>query len=114
MPDLRQLWPLSGEDPALRVFGHLALALQNVTELGSDRLLALASFGLRDMDADLARLDRQRRPIDDATPDKARWQRELAYIARERGYRPGWASHKFKEKFGHWPTRKDVAPLMKV
>jgi len=64
------------------------------------------------MDADLARLDRQRRPIDDATPDKARWQRELAYIARERGYRPGWASHKFKEKFGHWPTRKDVAPLM--
>jgi superfamily II DNA or RNA helicase len=64
------------------------------------------------IDADLARLDRQRRPIGDATPDKARWQRELAYIARERGYRPGWASHKFKEKFGHWPTRKDVAPIM--
>jgi superfamily II DNA or RNA helicase len=64
------------------------------------------------IDADLARLDRQRQPIADSTPDEVRWQRELAHIARERGYRPGWASHKFKEKFGHWPTHKDVAPLV--
>jgi hypothetical protein len=27
----------------------------------------------------------------------------LAYIAVERGYKPGWSAHKFKEKFGVWP-----------
>ncbi len=28
---------------------------------------------------------------------------ELKWIAQERGYASGWAMHKFKEKFGHWP-----------
>jgi hypothetical protein len=41
-----------------------------------------------------------------------RWQRELACIANERGYRPGWAAHKFKERFGRWPSRNNVAPLV--
>jgi DNA repair protein RadD len=30
---------------------------------------------------------------------------ELLGIARERGWKPGWAAHKFKEKFGDWPLR---------
>nr|WP_245434866.1 DEAD/DEAH box helicase [Methylocystis rosea] len=29
---------------------------------------------------------------------------ELRFIAAERGYSDGWASHKFREKFGHWPN----------
>ena len=31
------------------------------------------------------------------------WLGMFAHIARERGYKPGWAAHKFKEKFGTWP-----------
>jgi DNA repair protein RadD len=29
--------------------------------------------------------------------------RQLLFIAKERNYKAGWASHKFKEKFGQWP-----------
>jgi DNA repair protein RadD len=38
------------------------------------------------------------------TYDRTRWHGMFAYIARERGYRPGWAAYKFKEKFGTWPA----------
>jgi DNA repair protein RadD len=34
-----------------------------------------------------------------------RWHAELISIASERGYKPGWAAYKFKEKFGFWPPR---------
>jgi DNA repair protein RadD len=42
---------------------------------------------------------------------KDRWHGMLTYIAEERGYKPGWIAHKFKEKFGHWPTRRCALPL---
>jgi len=29
---------------------------------------------------------------------------ELRWLATVRGYAPGWASHKFKERFGLWPN----------
>ena len=35
--------------------------------------------------------------------EQLRWHAQLACIALQRGYKPGWAAHKFKEKFGHWP-----------
>jgi len=34
---------------------------------------------------------------------RAQWHGMLVYIAQERGYKPGWAAHKHKEKFGAWP-----------
>jgi DNA repair protein RadD len=37
--------------------------------------------------------------------DKQMFHRELTWIAGNRGYKPGWAAHKFREKFGEWPTR---------
>jgi superfamily II DNA or RNA helicase len=40
--------------------------------------------------------------------DQAEWQGMLTHIAEQRGYKPGWIAHKFKEKFGHWPTRRYV------
>lgn len=44
--------------------------------------------------------------------DQASFYRQLLGIAEEKGYRRGWASHKFKEKFGKWPpfryTRAEV------
>jgi superfamily II DNA or RNA helicase len=35
--------------------------------------------------------------------EKTEWHAMLAGIASERGYKPGWAAHKFKEKFGDYP-----------
>ena len=35
----------------------------------------------------------------------------LAHIAIERGYKPGWAAHKFKEKFGTWPATRTAQPI---
>jgi DNA repair protein RadD len=42
--------------------------------------------------------------------EKREWQGMLAYIAQERGYQRGWIAHKFKEKFGLWPTHSS-API---
>jgi superfamily II DNA or RNA helicase len=63
---------------------------------------------VREVAGDLVELGTQqsgRREIPD-------WERrmlfaELLGLAEERGYAPGWASHKFKEKFSHWPNGYD-------
>jgi hypothetical protein len=36
--------------------------------------------------------------------DKSEFYGELLGHAKARGYAPGWASHKYKEKFGVWPN----------
>jgi DNA repair protein RadD len=49
--------------------------------------------------------------------DQIQWHAMLAYIATERGYKPGWAWHKFKEKFGHtakWNTPQSKPPSPEV
>jgi superfamily II DNA or RNA helicase len=65
------------------------------------------------VEGELGHVDRTKRVAakDYSKADMLRWQRELAYIAIERGYRPGWSAHKFKERFGRWPSRSDVAPM---
>ena len=35
--------------------------------------------------------------------ERERWHAMLIWIASERDYKPGWAAHKYKEKFGTWP-----------
>lgn len=37
---------------------------------------------------------------------KEQWYRELLGYARVKGYSDGWASHKYRAKFGVWPARK--------
>jgi DNA repair protein RadD len=64
-------------------------------------------------DGELTAVDRKRRVVLTARLDDAerrRWHAELLFIAEERGYQRGWAAHKFKEKFGNWPERRDVEP----
>ena len=58
-------------------------------------------------DGDLALVDRQRRTAQAMSDpnERMRWHGMLTHIADERGYKPGWAAHKFKEKFGTWPAR---------
>lgn len=41
--------------------------------------------------------------------EKDDWYGMLLGYARENGFQDGWASHKFKEKFGMWPERKTNA-----
>jgi superfamily II DNA or RNA helicase len=43
--------------------------------------------------------------------DMLRFQQELAWIAREKGYEPGWVAHMFREKFGDWPRSRFVEPM---
>ncbi|WP_407194386.1 DEAD/DEAH box helicase [Bradyrhizobium sp. STM 3566] len=38
---------------------------------------------------------------------------ELKHFAAARGYKSGWVAHKFKEKFGSWPTGLDGYPAVK-
>jgi DNA repair protein RadD len=64
-------------------------------------------------DGDLALVDRQRRtaPKISDPNDLMRWHGMLIHIAAERGYKQGWAAHKFKEKFGIWPATRSARPI---
>jgi DNA repair protein RadD len=42
--------------------------------------------------------------------DKQRFHRELTWIASHRNYKAGWIAHKYREKFGAWPTHS-VEPI---
>jgi len=42
-------------------------------------------------------------PILQRERDRADFYRQLKHYAASRGYQRGWVSHKYKEKFGHWP-----------
>jgi DNA repair protein RadD len=42
--------------------------------------------------------------------DKLAFQRQLAWIAQERGHRPGWVARTYRDKFGVWPKASRVAP----
>ena len=56
-------------------------------------------------DGDLGEVGRDRR-INPSMYDpelRNRWHAMLVHIASERGYKPGWAAYKYKEKFDVWP-----------
>lgn len=41
---------------------------------------------------------------------KRKWLAELKFVCAQENYSPGWAAHKFKEKFGSWPNGIHVEP----
>ena len=41
---------------------------------------------------------------------KRKWLAELKFVCEAKAYSSGWAAHKFKEKFGSWPTNINVEP----
>ena len=63
-------------------------------------------------DGELGQVDRKRRvhASDYSPEERARFHRQLLWIARERGYKKGWAAHKYKEKFGNWPAARFAEP----
>ena len=50
--------------------------------------------------------------------ERAQWHAMLAAIAHEHGYKPGWVAHKYKEKFGSYPswgtTPQPISPTPEV
>lgn len=45
------------------------------------------------------------------TEDKLHFFAQLLHHSRQKGYKEGWAAWTFKEKFGHFPHTKRVAPV---
>jgi DNA repair protein RadD len=46
------------------------------------------------------------------TAERVEFFRQLKHFAIARGYKAGWIAHKFKEKFGQWPSGLDhLAPM---
>ena len=43
--------------------------------------------------------------------DKQKWYAELLWISQVHGYKPGWAAHKYREKFDVWPRGLDPEPV---
>ena len=43
--------------------------------------------------------------------DKQAFYSELVWIARDKNYSPGWAAHKYREKFGVWPRNMVMTPM---
>jgi DNA repair protein RadD len=58
------------------------------------------------IDGELALVDRNRRSVAEhryTAMDMYRWHAGLVHIAKERGYNPGWAFHKYVKKFATKP-----------
>lgn|SRR5262249_52380941 len=52
-------------------------------------------------------------PISPVPSDsKERWLAELAYVARQCGFKDGWVAHHFKARFGEFPPwEADIKPM---
>jgi len=63
------------------------------------------------IDGELARFqqDGSIPPKERADQKRAQFHSQLLWVAREKGYRPGWAAMKFKERFGTFPAAKPGA-----
>jgi DNA repair protein RadD len=59
-------------------------------------------------DGELGRVERNRsvRVITYTAEEKARFYKQLLWIATERRYKPSLAAHKYKDKFGDWPATR--------
>ncbi len=55
-------------------------------------------------EGDLAEFVRGQRPAEPTHREKQRFYSMLVQIAEDRGYKSGWASNNFKDRFGHWPN----------
>jgi superfamily II DNA or RNA helicase len=58
-------------------------------------------------EGELAKVSRDGQILAEMTAmQKRSFHAQLLWIAYDKGYKPGWAAFKFKEKFHHWPAGK--------
>jgi hypothetical protein len=64
-------------------------------------------------DGDLSLYDRRTGTTRQASEpqEQLRWHAQLACIAAQRGYKRGWAAHKYRERFGDWPPVRTIQPM---
>lgn len=66
------------------------------------------------MDGDLIELDRNGNPrkhVKNPVWEPESFYKQLLWYCQERGWAPGWAAHKYREKFGNWPSRGWKEPM---
>ena len=67
---------------------------------------------VQEVEGDLVELSSRRSGRRDIPEwERRRFYAELLGLAEERGYAAGWAAHKFREKFAHWPNGYDRVAL---
>lgn len=62
-------------------------------------------------DSMLEKLDKKK--VEDKM-EKDRWYSNLLFLAKERGYSPGWAAHNYRKRFGVWPRNISVKEITAV
>ncbi len=61
--------------------------------------------------AKLVQVKRKNANKDSPMPEKLIFFQMLAHYGEGKGYKPGWASNKFRNKFGDWPAFGNVSPI---
>ena len=62
------------------------------------------------VDGELVQLGERRSGRHEPTmAEKAAFLGELRWLGRQHGYSPGWAAHKYREKFGVWPNHPQIS-----
>lgn len=87
-PKCNHLWP--GNSDTCPSCGHVRMRLSQVASVPGMMEELAGANAMREM--------------------KRKWLSELKWICQTNGYNPGWAAHKFKEKFGSWPNNINVEP----
>ena len=65
--------------------------------------------GVETVDGELIEITGKKAPPP-TKEEKTRWMQGLAWIGQQRGYKPGWASNKYRAKFAVWPQGVDRTP----
>ena len=62
-------------------------------------------------DGDLVEVNGKKTARKWTKPEKQRWYSMLLGYAQNKGYKDGWAAHKYREKVGVWPQGLDRSPV---
>ncbi len=105
-PRRRRAEPEEGSAPLPRLCEECKAVLpRQATHCPECGALREAKTGIEIRDGELVELGSRARPKPFmGVSERAAFYGELQWIARDRGYASGWASHKFKEKLGVWPN----------
>ena len=65
----------------------------------------------REINAELVRIGAEKKKPDWREARSRAFYSGLIDFGQRRGFKPGWAANKFKERFGVWPRKLDAVPM---